>query len=308
MSKYLFEPKLPLWIGEAKEGLGEIQLARMLRGYKMFMTRFKWYVNGKDLTKVIEEKLFFKGYVGLYYDKIAEELYALDVQDVVKDPNNEIVRCSGLGNNGYEKKNLIVGKDIVIVYADITRLPPLLYVWELTSRINEKEDIISQQDNMLRKPILVKGSGLEFEELASALQNTLAGVSFVNTSKKSKSQNALLENPIEILNLQTNNSYKGGELWESRSQYEDLLRDYLGYPSVNNKKRERMITAEVSQSTSVAETNYKDAEMIRDKAVEEVKSLFSVEVKLEKLLTWEDKEVVDNDNGKDNISEDTSRA
>lgn len=304
MSKYLFEPKLPLWIGEAKEGLGELELARILRSYKMFMTRFKWIIKGKDLTKVIEEKLFFKGYVGLYYDKVSEELYALDIENVVKNPNNEVVRCDARGNNDYYKNNLKVGEDIIIVYSDITRLPPLLYVWEITKRINEKEDIISQQDNMLRKPIVVKGSGLEFEELATSLQNTLAGVSFINTSKRNKSQNALLDNPIEVLNLQTNNSYKGGELWESRSNYEDLLRDYLGYPSVNNKKRERMITDEVNQSISVAETNYRDSLMLREKGIEDVVSIFGIEGKLEKILVWNKEEDKNNDNDKDNISND----
>ena len=227
-----------------------------------------------------------------------------EIDEELTSPNGELIKVSVSAENGWKKKNLEVGKDVVILYADETRFAPVLYIWAIANQIIEREDIINQQDNMLRKPILVTGEGAELDNAMAKIGNVLSGVEWFNLNPKTKKDgNIMLDKGLEVLNLQVGNAYKGKELWESRGKYEELIKDYLGYSSVNNQKKERMIQAEVSQSASVCDTFYKSSTGLREYCVEQVKSVLSESLELEKILEIEKEEEVNMNGSQENQME-----
>ena len=294
MSKMLWELKAPLVIAKAKEDMGLDNIFKYMRYYRMFLERYKWTYKDQDLTNRIESKLFWRGKVALIKDPVYD-LVVAEIDAEKTDPNGNIVEISVSAENGYKRKNLKVGKDAVILYSDETRFAPVLYIWAIANQIIEREDIINQQDNMLRKPILVTGEGAELDNAMAKMSNVLSGVAWFNLNPKNKIDAKLnMDKSMEVLNLQVGNAYKGKEVWESRGKYEELIKDYLGYSSVNNQKKERMIQAEVSQSASVCNTFYKSSTKLREDAKNQTSVLhLEDELKFEKILE-EEKEVEEN--------------
>lgn len=297
-SKMLWELKAPLNIALAKENIGQGNLFKYMRPYNMFISRFSFRYNFIDYTERIENKLFWKGVVVLCLDRLTKELMVLEIEKTKTNANGLIIELDAIGENNYKRKGLIPGKDCVILYSDNTKIAPILYIWSIYEEVLVREDILVQQDNMLRKPILVSGMGTEFDEASVKLQNILSGVQFINVKSKNNKTNLMSDSKFaEVLNLQVNNAYKGKELWESRGHYEELIKDYLGYPTVANQKKERMIQAEVSQNQAIAKTFYDVNLNNRTKAVEECKRVLGIDIEFKPILIWEDKE---NDN-KDNV-------
>lgn len=291
MSKMLWELKAPLVVAQAKEDMGLNNIFKYLRYYRMFIERFRWKYKGKDLTRRIEDKLFWRGKVALVNDAVFG-LVVAEIDEEKTDPNGELVKISVNAENGWKKKNLEVGKDAVVLYSDQTRLAPVLYIWAIANAIIEREDIIKQQDNMLRKPIIVAGEGAELDNAIAKIGNVLSGVEWFNLNPKKKDGNIMVDKGLEVLNLQVGNAYKGKELWESRGKFEELIKDYLGYTSVNNQKKERMIQAEVSQSESVCDTFYKSSVELRETCKEDVKKVLGEDLELEKVLEQKEEEEV----------------
>lgn len=302
MDKMLWEVKAPLWVGAVKEDIGLGNLYKYVRYFDMFLSRFTEKVNGVDYTWSIEYNLLWSGKVCLCMDKALTKLMVLKIDTEYKDANGNITKVDASGENGYKRKGLVVNQDCVIIYADSTRLPPIIYLWCIANQIIDIESIIVQQNNMLRKPILISGSGEAFDNAMNNLANVLSGVEFINTkSKKSKADNIMSDNEMVVLNLQTNNSYKGAELWQSHAHYEDFIRDYLGYPSVNNEKRERMITDEVNQTQAFAKANYDSSVYNREQGFKMAKEVLGVDIEFNKVLKWEEQkeEVTENDRKED---------
>lgn len=307
MSKMLWELKAPLAIARAKEDMGLDNIFKYLRYYRMYLERFKWVytdAEGKkhDFTNRIESKLFWRGKVALCKDPVFGLIVA-EISEEKRTPNGEIVKVSVEAENGWKKKGLEVGKDAVILYADETTFAPVLYIWAIANEIIKREDIINQQDNMLRKPIIVAGEGASFDDAIAKVDNVLSGVAWFNLNPKNKADGkVMLEKELQVLNLQVGNAYKGKELWESRGKFEELIKDYLGYSSVNNQKKERMITAEVSQSQSVCDTFYKSAVKLREECKEQASSVLGETLELEKILE-EEKEVESYGNQENNMEQ-----
>lgn len=303
MSKMLWELKAPLVVAKAKEDMGLNNIFKYLRYYRMFIERYKWTSEGVDLTNRIENLLFWRGKVALCKDPVLNKLIVGEIDKEVVDPNGTLLKVSVSAENGWKRANLEVGKDVLILYSDQTRFAPVLYIWAIANQIIEREDIINQQDNMLRKPIVVAGEGAELDNAITKIGNVLSGVAWFNLNPKKKTDSSImLDKGLEVLNLQVGNAYKGKELWESRGKYEDLIKDYLGYTTVNNQKKERMIQAEVSQSTSICDTFYKSSTYLREEISKLSSSVLGVELKLEKILEQE-KEVEENGSEENQMGE-----
>ena len=268
------------------------------RPYRMFLSRFKVKEGGKDYSNQFFNILFFAGKVAIAKDILYDFVIGRVNEDTIKrDPNGFPTRIDIECENGYKKRNLEVGKDVVIIYHDSTRIPPVLYTFNLARKILEKESIIDQQDNMLRKPIVVAGEGEDFDNAMNNAQNVLSGLYFLNTkTKKDKKKGTILsDKEIEVLNLQLGNAYKGSELWDSRKHYEELLCDYLGYTTTKNEKRERMNSLEVVNENSIGKTFYEDTLYELEKGLEEARKVIGKNFELEKLLNQEKEEVSEND-------------
>ena len=294
----LWELKMPIEIARFKEQLGLSDLYKHLRYFKMFMERFKVYNREVDLSFRLFYKYLFRGKIAIVKDPVYG-LVIVDIDDKKSkvDPNGKIVEVDVRGENGYSKKNLRVGKDVVISYYDETHIPPFLYLWGMVNRILDKEDIIRQQDNMLRKPIVITGEGVEFDNAMNNAMNVLSGVAWISTkanNKGNKGKNIMSDKPMEVLNLQTNNAYKGAELWDSRKHLEELVCDYLGYTTTKNEKRERMNEKEVVNENSIGQTFYKACVKSLEDLKKDVKSVLGEDLTIVKLL--EESEVTEDDN------------
>lgn len=294
----LWELKMPIEIARFKEQLGLGDLYKYLRYFKMFMERFKVYNREVDLSFRLFYKYLFRGKIAIVKDPVYG-LVIVDIDDKKSkvDPNGKIVEVDVRGENGYSKKNLRVGKDVVISYYDETHIPPFLYLWGMVNRILDKEDIIRQQDNMLRKPIVITGEGVEFDNAMNNAMNVLSGVAWISTkanNKGNKGKNIMSDKPMEVLNLQTNNAYKGAELWDSRKHLEELVCDYLGYTTTKNEKRERMNEKEVVNENSIGQTFYKACVKSLEDLKKDVKSVLGEDLTIVKLL--EESEVTEDDN------------
>lgn len=288
MTKMLWELKAPLAIAKAKEDMSLNNIFKYLRYYRMYLARFNWKLlfnnTETDITKRIENLLFWRGKVALVKD-LAYGVVVCEIDETrsVYDPNGKIIKVSVSAENGYKKSNLKVGEDVIILQADETGYAPVLYIWAIANEIIDKEDIIKQQDNMLRKPILVTGEGEELDNAMVKVMNILSGIQFINVNPKAKNTNVMLDKPAEVLNLQVGNAYKGSELWDSRKHFEELICDYLGYTTVKNEKKERMNTDEVNNDNSVGNTFYKSALYQREMAVKNFEGILKLEKNLEEL-------------------------
>lgn len=302
-TKMLWELKAPLALAQAREDMGLDNMFKYLRYYRMYLSRFAWKYNEEDFTERIEKLLFWRGVCALVKDvSYGLVVCEVDEKSIKMNPNGKPVSLDVSAENGYKRRNLKVGEDVVLLYADESHFAPVLYIWAIANKILVREDIIDSQDNMLRKPILIAGEGEELDNAMVQAMNILSGVQWINTKPKKKGSagNIMLENPAQVLNLQVGNAYKGQELWESRKQYEELICDYLGYTTTKNEKKERMNTLEVKNDNSVGETFYKSSVRCREEAVK----LFGNELKFEKILN---KEEVQENGSKENDLENTNK-
>ena len=249
----------------------------------MFLERTSFVCEGKDLSYAVYNTLLWDGVVAFVNDKILG-LTVCRVVNGKKDANNNYIKVDLEAENGYKRKNVDVEKECVLVYADNTRIPPIIYLWAIANEVIIREDIIRTQDNMLRKPILVDGVGEDFDNAMVKTSNVLSGVSFITTKSSKKSSNIMANNGMEVLNLQVGNSYKGAELWNSRKNLEELICDYLGYTTVKNEKRERMTNKEVSNENSIGMTFYESYIFLQNKGKDEIKQKFNLDVELTELI------------------------
>lgn len=285
------EVSLPTIQAKTKEAVGMFSLFQYLRYYQMFLGRFKSKSGEVDLTNRIEKLLFERGVCGLYKDPAYDYPLVLEVNLKKKDPNGNYITVDAKGENGYELKDKKVGEEIFLIWSDSSHIAPLLYIIGIATKILEKEDIIDQQDNMLRKPILIYGTGEKLDNAMNKLANLLSGVQFINladkkSGKAGKDSTIFDQDGLEVLNLESGQAYKGDKLWESRDNYEALIRDYLGYPSVNSDKKERLINAEVDKTTAFAEVRYNDDLYNRQKGYELAKK-GGINIEVEPILKWE---------------------
>lgn len=290
MAKMFWELELPIAIGKMKEDLSRNNIWKYLRYFRMYVERFKLQFNEKDITYNYFSKVLFGGVVGLINDPVYG-ICAGSVDIEEKDPDGNPVLVTFNYDNNKKRKHCKVGEDVVLGYADGTRIPPVLYIVAIANQVITREDIINQQDNMLRKPIVVAGSGEEFDNAVNNAENVLSGVSWINTKKKnraSKKGTILEDSAMEVLNLQVGNAYKGGELWESRKQWEELLCDYMGYTTTKNEKKERMNTLEVENENSIGKTFYESAKDCVKECIKEAEKVFGVKGELELRLEREE--------------------
>ena len=309
MSKMLWELSLPVEIAEAKEDIGKNNIWKFMRYFKMFMSRYKLVATvdseEQDITYDYFSKIMFGGRVGLIKDPV----YGLCVGRISQeseDANGLIKKAIFEYNNGrtVSKTN---GKDLVVAYSDMTRLPPILYIYAIGSKIITKEAIIDQQDNMLRKPIVITGEGEDFDNAVNNANNVLSGIEWINTKRKggkNKKGTLLDTSEMQVLNLQLGNAYKGAELWDSRKHYEELLCEFMGYTTTKNEKKERMNTTEVENDNSIGQTMGKSEEVCLRKMIDDVKKVLGVEIRLEKILK---EEVKDNGSDKEDLGRNADR-
>lgn len=288
-TKMLWEVALPPALAKAKEDLGVGNIWKYLRYYRMFIERFLLKHDGKNISYPVYNNLLWSGVVAFYNDKVSG-LQVCRVSNGIKDANGDYVKVDIEGENGYKQKNLKVGEDVVLMYADGTRIPPVVYIWAIANEIISREDIIRTQDNMLRKPILIDGVGEDLDNALVKASNVLSGVAFMNRKGKKNKDNVMNDKEMEVLNLQVGNSYKGRELWDSRKNYETLICDYLGYTTVKNEKAERMNTTEVEHENSIGNTFYASCLELQKLAIKQVREVFGIELELVELLKQEKEE------------------
>lgn len=301
MSQMLWELALPSQLARAKEDISKSNLWKYARYYRMYMERYKYTYKGKDLTNEIERTLFFRGICMLVknemYDTVA--VCEVDEKSIKKDVNGKPIRVTGTALDGVTKyKNMEVGKDCILMYADSTHIAPILYIWALANDIIELDDILRTQNNMLRKPIIVSGEGAGFDEAMNKVQNVLSGVAWFNyNQRKNKKSDSIMatEQPVEVLNLQVGNSYKGIEIWDNIKHKEEFICDYLGYTTTKNEKRERMNSLEITNENSIGMTFYKAQTDMRKQSLKDAGSI-GIEIDFEELLQTEGGEENDKTN------------
>lgn len=297
MSKMLWELELPVMVAEAKEDIGKNNIWKYMRYFKMFMSRYKLVatVDGEeqDITYDYFSKILFSGRIGLIKDPV----YGLCVGRISeeKEDANGLIESAIFEYNNGKTVRKKVGKDLVVAWSDMTRLPPILYLIAIGNKIINKEAIIDQQDNMLRKPIIVTGEGEDFDNAVNNANNVLSGIEWINTKPKqgkNKKGTLLDTSEMQVLNLQLGNAYKGSELWDSRKHYEELLCEFMGYTTTKNEKKERMNTTEVENDNSIGKTICKADELCLEKMKEDVKKVLGIDIRIEKILKEEVKEDV----------------
>ena len=280
----LFEPWVNVAVAKAKEDMGLENIWKYLRYYRMFLERFTWKVNGVDLSDEIEKVLFWRGQVAIKPSSLYGAI-VIEIDSEKKDPNGKLIEISGTDKQGNRYRGQKVNEDVFIIYSDSTKLPPVLYIWAMANNVLDVHDIIRQQNNMLRKPIMVAGEGAQFDEAVNKVMNVLSGVAWFNfNNRKGKGGNAMIpEQPVEVLNLQVGNAYKGIELWDNVKHFEEYICDYLGYTTTKNEKRERMNTLEIENENSIGLTFYKGQVKTREDGAENGRKM-GAKVEFGKLL------------------------
>ena len=310
MGKMLWETWLPTAIAKAKEDMGLENIYKYLRYYRMFMERFSWKdkSNNLDLSYQIEKTLFWRGQVMLVKSSIYGCVVCeVDEKSLKYDPNGNPISVSGTALDGETKyTDMKINENCVIIYSDSSRLPPILYIWGIANEILTLHDIIRTQNNMLRKPIMVKGEGASFDNAINKVSNILSSVAWFNFNERTgKTGNAMTpQEPVEVLNLQVGNAYKGLELWDNVKHFEEYICDYLGYTTTKNEKRERMNSLEIENENSIGMTFYKAQVKEREDGL---KNAEKIGIKLEFGKILKINEGGEEDDSKENLDRNNDR-
>lgn len=288
MADMIWEKFVPTAIAKAKEDMGVGNIWKYLRYFRMFMDRYSYKdEKGNDLTNRIENLLLWKGSAIIWKSQIEGGVVILELIDKTdkRDSNGRLTKVKGKDYNGVEH-TVTIGVDAEIIYADSTRLPPVLYIWAMANELLTIQDIIRQQNNMLRKPIMVSGEGAEFDNAMTKVQNVLSSVAWFNLNdRKGKKGDSVMDSrePVQVLNLQVGNAYKGIELWDNYKHYEEFICDYLGYTTTKNEKRERMNSLEITNENSIGMTSYEAQTKERKDGLDRA-SKIGIKIKFEELL------------------------
>ena len=206
---------------------------------ELSISMFEWK-NLPDTIDVryLELALFGRGQAVFFKDNVIGYL-ALPFSSISKYNIYGIpLKREAIANNGYHKKLDI--KNSVIIYNNYLHTPSKLDVEMFSKRLYNLDRAIDVNANAQKTPILIQCDENQRLTMKNVYKEYEGNAPVIFGNK------ALNVEALKV--LKTDAPYVADKLYELKTQYWNEALTYLGISNINNVKKERMITDEVTRN------------------------------------------------------------
>lgn len=217
--------------------------------------------------------------------------------------NGEWVKAYGTGLNGFNKEfSLYLGEtdNSVITYSPATiekvtpnavmlkdnalMFPYVRFIYDYAAKIADVSRSLDVIAKVLKSPVLITAP----EQLRAGIINAVKAVDENNVAVVSAS--GLPIDAVKVLDLGAD-PQRVLQLWEYRENLKAEIREKLGIQNnPDNKKRERMITAEAEANTQQTRTNLEKRLKYRKEFAENLNAFYGWNVSVKLAKAYETKE------------------
>lgn len=259
---------------------------------RMTNQMFRW----KNLPETIPARImesFLQIYGQICFTKVGEDYFVFyggagGVPDVYYEPTEFIVSNPGL--NYYE--TLKIGKDCVLMRNDSCFMGLLPMMERYAKQIVENDiSILDAQWNMRIQSLIVANNDNSKKSAELYLEKVKKGDVGIIFNK------SFVEDGIETKPYASAGTSNGlSQLIEMHQYLKASLLGELGLNANFNMKRERINTAESELNQDALLPLVDDMLAMRKKACEEINHMYGLNIDVEKNSSWEDEELLDDQN------------
>lgn len=222
-------------------------------------------------SRYIEQSLFNNGGAVYFNDEVMGNL-ALDVMyngsfNVYGEP---VSRRAYSKYNNYQK--IVNDSDSVIIWNNMDRTPTYPIIELFARRLYNLDRIIDVNANAQKTPVLLKCDQRQLLTLLNAFKE-MDGNSPVIFSDKSFDES-------NIMCIRTDAPYVCDKIYDLKTNIWNEALTYLGIPSANVMKKERLIKDEVLRGLGGTLANRYSRLNERERAVKKINSMFGTDIKV----------------------------
>ena len=222
-------------------------------------------------SRYIEQSLFHNGGAVYFNDEVMGNL-ALDVMyngrfNVYGEP---VSRRAYSKYNNYQK--ILNDSDSVIIWNNMDRTPTYPIIELFARRLYNLDRIIDVNANAQKTPVLLKCDQRQRLTLLNAFKE-MDGNSPVIFSDKSFDESS-------IMCIKTDAPYVCDKIYDLKTNIWNEALTYLGIPSANVMKKERLIKDEVLRGLGGTLANRYSRLNERERAVKKINSMFGTDIKV----------------------------
>lgn len=187
--------------------------------------------------------------------------------DVYQIPTERTAYAS----NGYNMH--LDNTNSVIIFNNYLHTPSRLDVEVFAKKLYNLDRAIDVNANAQKTPVLIRCDEKQRLTMKNLYMKYEGNEPFIFADKNL--------NPKEISVLQTNAPYVAGDLYQLKTQIYNEALTYLGISNVNQTKKERLITDEVSKNNGGTMANRFSRLETRKLAVEKINRMFGLNINVE---------------------------
>lgn len=222
-------------------------------------------------SRYIEQSLFYNGGAVYFNDEVMGNL-ALDIMyngrfNVYGEP---VSRRAYSKYNNYQK--ILNDSDSVIIWNNMDRTPTYPIIELFARRLYNLDRIIDVNANAQKTPVLLKCDQRQRLTLLNAFKE-MDGNSPVIFSDKSFDESS-------IMCIKTDAPYVCDKIYDLKTNIWNEALTYLGIPSANVMKKERLIKDEVLRGLGGTLANRYSRLSERERAVKKINSMFGTNIKV----------------------------
>lgn len=247
------------------------QYLYILQGIAISMFEWKNVPDGVD-TRYIERSLFHDGSAVYFHDDVMEEDLCLSMIsqgqfDVYGVP---VKRSAFSKYNNYQIE--LDKTNSIIIWNNLDRLPSYPIILSFAYRLYNLDRIIDVNANAQKTPILVRCDEKQRLTLKNAYKE------FNGNSPVIYADNSFDVDSLSV--LKTDAPYIADKIYELKTNLWNEALTYLGIPSANVMKKERLIKDEVLRSLGGTLANRYSRLEARQHAVKQINKMFGTNIEV----------------------------
>lgn len=207
---------------------------------ELALSMFEWKNVPSEIDiRFLELSLFNKGNSVFFYDEELENYLALQSTLYGKlDVYNVPTKRKAYATNGYQRN--LNNKDSVIIFNNLLHTNSQLAIEMYSKRLHNLDRIIDVNANAQKTPVLIACEDSQRLTMKNLYKQYEGNEPFIFGRK------GIDTNSLSV--LQTGAPYVCDKIYELKTQIWNEALTYLGISNINNTKKERMITDEVTRN------------------------------------------------------------
>lgn len=258
---------------------------------ELSISRFEW-LNIPDSVdpRYLELALYELGQCLFFNDDVMGYLVAKSSNGSTLDVYNvPSMRCAYAANGYYNELN---EDNSVIIYNNMLRTPTMYDIEMFAKRLYDFDSVIDVNVNAQKTPVLIQCTESQRLTMQNLYMQYTGNYPFIMGSKD------LDINGFKA--LKTDAPFIAPNLYELKTQIWNEALGYLGISSVNNVKKERLITDEVQRNLGATVASRNSALNMRKEACNKINKMFGLNIDVQfrpdyMIIDNEESEVDDNE-------------